>query len=213
MKDKLLYYQGGDYDGCFWEWNFCLWDADGEWHNLFTSGYNGVKTEVEALELAETLEHKAELVDLTNVEQFKQFQKDNNASLVLGIAQELNGEHNYALELTCCACDAEFVADSSESDAAVNNTDIVCYECYGLGTCDCCNEYVGPDEINQCNEDGDDDVSKELAEAGYYAVCNDCFEYNKEELKSQELEDLRFQAFCTGVPDIFSEELREYWTG
>ncbi len=41
LKNKLLFYKGGGYDGCFWEWNFCLWDADGKWHNLFTSGCTG----------------------------------------------------------------------------------------------------------------------------------------------------------------------------
>ena len=34
LKNKLLFYKGGGYDGC-------LWDADGKWHNLFTSGCTG----------------------------------------------------------------------------------------------------------------------------------------------------------------------------
>lgn len=211
MRDKLLYYQGGGYSGCIWEWNFCFWDSDGQWHNLFSSGCGGLKTETEALELAKTLKHKAELVDLTDAERFKQFQKDNNAGLVLAIAEELNKDYNYNLEIICAGCGCNFVADHSENDTAIDNYDIICYECLSLGTCDCCNEYVGEDKINRCNDDGDDDVGADLAEQGYYAVCNDCFEYNKERIESEKLKDLRFQAFCTGEPDIFDDSLREYW--
>lgn len=211
MKNTLLYYQGGGYDGCIWEWNFCFWGVDGIWHNLHSTGCGGVESEKQALELAETLEHKAELVDLTDVTRFRQFQQDNNASLVLGIAHELNENYNYTLEIVCAECGCSFVADCSENDTAINNSDIVCYECLASGICDCCNEYMGEDELNDCDEDGDDDVRAELAELGYYRVCNDCFEYNKEEFERVNLEDLRFQAFCTGNPDIFSKELRDYW--
>lgn len=212
MKNQLLYYQGGGYAGCIWEWNFCFWDGDGVWHNLYASGCDGAETEQQALEIAETLKFSAELVNLTDPERFKQFQQDNNAELVLNIARELNENYNYVLEIVCAECGYSFTADRCDDDIAINNSTIICYECRIVGTCDCCNEYVGDTGLTRCNDDGDDDVGAELAVLGYYNVCNDCFEYNKEEFERGKLEDLRFQAFCTGEPDIFSEALRDYWS-
>ncbi|HDY88533.1 hypothetical protein LCGC14_0360410 [marine sediment metagenome] len=213
MKDRLLYYQGGGYSGCIWEWNFCFWDADGKWHNLFSTGCSGVKTEIEALKIVETLEHKAEVVKLMDKKCFEKFQENNNAHLVLSIAQQLNDKHGYSLEVKCTECECSFVADDYERDTATDNYNIICSDCLSIGTCDVCNEYSGPDELNRCNDDGDDDIGAELAEAGYYNVCNDCYEYKKEEYEQDELRNLRHKALSTGKPDIFSEELRGWWTG
>ena len=41
MKNTLVQYKGGGYDGCFWEWNFCYFDKDGVWHDIFSSGRRG----------------------------------------------------------------------------------------------------------------------------------------------------------------------------
>ena len=87
----------------------------------------------------------------------------------------------------------------------------VCGECFYTRTCDYCNEYVGETELNYCNDNSDGDVGVELAKLGDYAICNDCWEYNKEELARAKLEDLRFQAFYTGEPDISGDELRELY--
>lgn len=213
MKNKLLYYEGGGYDGCYWEWNYCFWDADGVWHNFYSSGRKGADTEIEALEIIENRvdELKAKLVDLTDANRFKQFQQNNNAHLVLDIAQELNENYNYEIEIECTECGHSFIADRNEDDAAIDNYSIICHECLSNGTCDCCGEYVGEAEVNRYYEDSDDDVGNYLAELGCYAVCNGCFEYNKEELRLRKLADLRFQSFCTGKPDMFCDELREIW--
>ncbi len=222
MKNQLLYYQGGGYGGCIWEWNFCFWDGDGVWHNLFASGCSGAETEQAALKIAETLKHSAELVDLADPDRFKQFQQDNNAGLVLHIAQELNENYNYALEIVCTGCGCSNTADYYEYQAVIDNSTIVCAECLSTGTCDCCNEYVGDTKLHWGDEDGmvtgmgqdytDDKTAIELVDLGYYQVCSGCFEYNKEEIRLRDLKDLRFQAFCTGEPDIFSEKLRDYWS-
>ena len=213
MKDKLLYYQGGGYGGCIWEWNFCFWDAESKWHNLFASGCAGVKTETEALKIAEALIYQAEIVDLTDKARFEQFQQNNNAQLVLSIAQKLNEDYGYNVEVKCSECGCSFIADSSENDIATDNYNIICSDCLSAGTCDVCGEYYGTDGLNNCNDDGDDDdVGAELAVAGNYEVCNDCFVDAKEQHRINKVKDLRFQALLTGKPDLFSEELRGWWT-
>jgi len=213
MKNTLLYYQGGGYSGCIWEWNFCFWDTDGEWHDLYSSGCAALDTEEKANAATdsgfELRRLKADVVDLTDAEAFRQFQQDNNAGLVLQIAQELNENYGYNIEIICSECGCSFVVDNSEYTEVIDDYRIICNECLAAGTCDCCNEYVGDTEL-VCL-DNEDDVPAELAEAGYEIVCSGCLEYHKEKSRLQRLEDLRFQAFCTGEPDIFSEELREYW--
>lgn len=51
MKSTLIMYKGGGYDGCFWEWNFALWDENGEFEPLLTTGNAGCSQEHDLLEL------------------------------------------------------------------------------------------------------------------------------------------------------------------
>ncbi len=43
-RNSLVSYKGGGYDGCFWEWNYAYTDRDGEFHDLYSSGYKGCET-------------------------------------------------------------------------------------------------------------------------------------------------------------------------
>ena len=45
IKNKLIVYQGGGYDGCICEWNACLFDSDGVVHDIYSSGYSGLFTD------------------------------------------------------------------------------------------------------------------------------------------------------------------------
>jgi len=40
----LIQYQGGGYDGCIYELNYAYIDADGEFHNIASTGYKGCDT-------------------------------------------------------------------------------------------------------------------------------------------------------------------------
>lgn len=51
-RHKILIYSGGNYSGCHWEWNWCLWDKNGNWHEGFASGCDGIKDEKLAIEVA-----------------------------------------------------------------------------------------------------------------------------------------------------------------
>src|SRR3990172_6926400 len=44
LRNVLVEYQGGGYDGCFWEWNYAFVDSKGLFHDIFSSGYKGCKT-------------------------------------------------------------------------------------------------------------------------------------------------------------------------
>jgi hypothetical protein len=51
--ETLVAYHGGGYDGCIYEWNYAFFDEDGQFHDLFSSGCMGCRTEAE---LRDTLE-------------------------------------------------------------------------------------------------------------------------------------------------------------
>ena len=45
MLKYLVQYQGGGYDGCFWEWNYCIVDdtkTPTEFENIAASGRDGI---------------------------------------------------------------------------------------------------------------------------------------------------------------------------
>ena len=187
MKNTLLYYQGGGYDGCIWEWNACFWNEDGVWSDLFSSGCGGLTTEKEAFDLIAEYDgliepcRKGELVDLTNQDRILQFQKDNNAYLVLNIAKTLTEEFDYEIKLTCNHCEQQLCPDELHT-IADDNYNIVCEECLCSNTCECCNEFIMDDnELIWLDEK--DDLSG-LYATGYSKVCKECFNYNVEQQKN-----------------------------
>jgi len=42
--NTLVAYHGGGYDGCFWEWNYCFFDEDKQFHDVGSSGRNAIKS-------------------------------------------------------------------------------------------------------------------------------------------------------------------------
>lgn len=210
MKNILLYYRGGGYSGCIWEWNFCFWDRDGVWHDLYSSGCAGLDTAEKAAGYIATGfdDSDAELVDLTDPARFKQFQKDNNAILVLNIAKVLNKQFDYRLEVTCYCCGASGESQDDEH-TALDNYDIVCYECLNMRTCGCCNEFIKDDSDMVYLDDNDDPSG--LSKDGLTDVCVDCYEYNIEQRKIEQQQELFQQSLLTGKPDMFGDELRDCW--
>ncbi len=108
-KDTLVCYKGGGYDGCFWEWNYFLFDGDGEFHNIFSSGYAGLDTVEGALKLLADLsgdeDGKVFITDLTSEDDIMEFQDDTNEGSVIGITKKVNeiyGEEKMWWECDYC---------------------------------------------------------------------------------------------------------------
>jgi hypothetical protein len=38
----VVAYKGGGFNGCWWQWNYFAFDGDGEWFNVYSSGYKGI---------------------------------------------------------------------------------------------------------------------------------------------------------------------------
>jgi len=192
VKNKLMLYQGGGYSGCYWEWNFCFWNGNGEWFNLHSSGRDGIESEKAALEYAKTIDYPNIIVDLTSQDEIDKMYKGFNEDLILSILDNLNEQYDYELEVVCFEC-GEHTTVYYETFDTENK---VCRNCYDNGRCEHCNEYVGSDEL-EINTDTEDNE--------YW--CSYCMEQERLE----KLKELFFIAKLTGTPDMFGDQFREFW--
>ena len=197
MKNLLVMYKGGGYSGCYWEWNFCFWDDNGEWHDLYSSGRDGIDTYIAMfMALAEDDGCINYVVNLTNEKDIAYWAKEFNAYLVLVIANILNDDYDYSIELPCKECGN---LSEPEDMQYVDECTLVCDDCYCSGLCVACNEYVGEDNLHRLPDYLYDDGS----------VCEFCKDHFESEAIADNVKELQFTATLTGKPDIFSPEYRE----
>lgn len=142
-NNVLVQYKGGGYDGCWWEWNFAAM-IDGEFVDIFSSGYKGCDTQ-------EKLEHfmedaKKDKYDYNSSDYYiykipydlEGFANDVNAGLVMGVANKL-AEFDIFLEAKCAQCGEVFPVHEefmttgnykSMGGISYAPTDFICIECY-----------------------------------------------------------------------------------
>ena len=89
MPKILVQYKGGGYDGCFWEWNFCLVDdpeTPTKFQNIQSSGSNGIKS-LEAYKSYGFPGNKNSMYfyDIDKKEDWLEFQNEANPAHVLGV--------------------------------------------------------------------------------------------------------------------------------
>ena len=201
MKTNILVqYSGGGYDGCIWEWNFFYIDKQETFHDIQSSGCAGIDNKQDAVKLLEQDADHTYIYNLGNEQDIETFSKETHAAHVSGVLQWFENYNSPDAEFfaVCSVCGN--YADSD--DIIVEGQEIICYECFSIGQCDCCESYVSDAEIVTVNPDEHHD---------HNYICTDCKEYHDGEREDQELEDLRWQSFCTGKPDMFSDALREIW--
>lgn len=198
MKTNILVqYQGGSYDGCIWEWNFFYIDKQEMFHDIQSSGCAGIDNKQDAEQLIEQDTSHTYVYDLDNGQDIETFSRENHAWNVQQVCRWFEDYNSPEAEFfaVCSVCKGKTYAD----DMIVEGQEIMCYECYSVGQCPCCESYVGDTEIVEVNPD---------EHHGHDYICPDCKEYHDEERAEQDIEDLRWQSFCTGKPDMFSGELR-----
>lgn len=206
MRNILVQYRGGGYSGNFWEWNFFWIDKQGQFHNIFSSGREGIETKERAFELLEQDESSTYVYHLDNPDDLRVFATKTHSTLVVMVVQYFReNENNLTSDeypyCVCEVCGAECFFD----DITQTEDGIVCSDCYGAGICDNCGEYYGAEFIIRVDPKRYDD---------HYALCGDCkeeIEETNDMLPDDELKDLFFQAMCTGEPDMFDEQFRCLW--
>lgn len=127
MKNLLMIYRGGGYDGCHWEWNAGYFDEVGEWVSLGHSGFQGIpsargpdktKNQDEAEATAKGLHtlmqigtstNKGGLYRLMSRKHMLQFSDDFGPALVMGVVRRLQEIFRHTcgkgeVQAVCC-CD------------------------------------------------------------------------------------------------------------
>jgi len=137
----LVQYQGGGYDGCFWEWNYFVLDKAGNFHDIASSGYKGITTKEKALAYLEDDDKDSLYIyKLNDEEQIKEFDRECNAGHVVGCTNKIAelieaGVDIDALYWFCDECGAK-VNDGKATDysgcggIAVQANTKLCEDCY-----------------------------------------------------------------------------------
>jgi hypothetical protein len=194
MNNILVQYQGGGWDGCIWEWNFFFLDADGKFHDIFSSGCGGITTQEQADELVINQSGHVYFYDVTDPAAWREFSKECNAGLVTGVVAWFDEQEFETPEAaTYCHYCGELALDPVYNpDCGVG--EIFCQDCYSTGMCDC------GSWSEDIQEYGDDEY-----------LCPDCREYRDKEKLREQQHDLYWASMTTGIPDLFSEEMNWYW--
>ena len=85
MKNVLVQYQGGGYDGCFWEWNFFFIDKDEKFHDIFSSGREGITNQKNADELLVSGKDHVYQYDITTKKGWEELCQASHPHLVIGV--------------------------------------------------------------------------------------------------------------------------------
>ena len=120
MKNTIIYWKGGGYDGCIWEPNMGFFDGEGEWHPVISTGCG-------ALDTKEDVEAEMKKQEDPNV-------KDWDKKDILTFPIE--GEH--PLEWLCTHVRIDYVAVLADALAEAG---------YSVDMkCDCCGEWFYSDD-------------------------------------------------------------------
>ena len=230
MKNVLVQYQGGGYSGCFWEWNFFFLDGDGNFHDIYSSGRNGIVTMDQAQALLDGTDGKGladthYVYDLLDVAAIEEFSKESNACNVAMVLKWFvdNPQEGIEFFVLCSDCEGRIIdyEDICLEDwhgcggIASSADNLICSHCQAQSICCCCGENVGKDgfnyerDTNDCNEG----MLRQLAEfdENNGPLCQWCWEAHRDELIKEERDDLAWRSFAFGEPDRFSEAMRWFW--
>ena len=180
MKNTLVKYQGGGYDGCFWEWNFAYYDINGNFNDVYSSGCSGCKTHEKLQEVL--LDIHTRTYDLDSQKDVDNFVDNTIASLVMGVAKWLDKNIGIGLEGKCYDCGhkdiiSEMLTCNPEGQGGIviSDTGLICYDCYYEHKCSDCGEFY--------EDRGTLDSENNL--------CEYCIERQKEEAKMEVTNELK----------------------
>ncbi len=179
-KNTLYQYQGGGYSGCIWEWNFFFIDKNGKFHDIYSSGSAGI-TDFESVEGLVKIDGTIYAYCLDNEKDLVELADETHVELIFGLVKWFEENQNNKVFAICSDCGCK-IFDPDEIH--LEDTDIVCRDCYGFGLCDSCCEYVGTDNICRAVSkirdlsDFSDEVLEKLAEdlGGDVHHCDFCLE-------------------------------------
>jgi len=185
LLNTVIQYKGGGYDGCFWEWNFAYLDENGEFQNIFSSGYKGCDT---AAELTLIIGNDDTFCyDISTERAIAEIQSECNVDNQYSLAQWIEQNTEFTLPLICDSCENETDVDEIIREGVVGcggiatqSIEKICTECHSIGSCEHCGEYVGDDGIKSLTH-REDTYGCEICLESLSRQCFDCGERETED--------------------------------
>lgn len=164
IKNILVQYKGGGYDGCYWEWNYFMFNSRGHFINLKSTGVNGVKTRQEAIDLTKN-GNSVYRYKLDSKKNLREFVRETNESDVVeigGMVNDRTAKNALKIEVECPDCGDLIKLSKKENDnypqlihtSERGNGGIglifsgyICSDCYCNNTCGYCGEFIGREEL------------------------------------------------------------------
>jgi len=118
MKNVLIQYKGGGYDGCFWEWNYGFFNPIEIFESMYHSGREGCDTQEKIYTYMENAEEGSDyfLIDMTNAIAIAEFVIESNAGHIISASKwfEEFKEDTFPdvlpIMMKCVDCDQEYEA-------------------------------------------------------------------------------------------------------
>jgi len=149
MKNVLVMYHGGGYDGCIWEYNYAYFDSEGNFHCIHASGAMGRETEEEVMDVIH--DDDTDLYEFDDPEEVKRFGRETPLSHLIGVGNWLAHDPEISekvmLTVICekCECEVNVAGEELEDGChgigshgvggIVSQYDgIICQQCHDNGT-------------------------------------------------------------------------------
>ncbi len=145
MKNSLIQYKGGGYEGCYWEWNYGVFDVNGSYHDIYSSGKSGCPTKRKIQRYIREREEGKDyyLYPLSSRKKLTEFADSSNPDHVKEIAKWFIVQKKIKLKIRwdafqapCVFCgESHHVSDltpcsrKSQGGDVVGNTEFICNLC------------------------------------------------------------------------------------
>lgn len=147
-KNVLVQYRGGGYEGCFWEMNYALFDGDGKYIDVYSSGV-GAKCEKEIRELLENGPGRYDKVWLYKLDQegldaLRKFEDMTGFQMMMFLIEsEDYNTGDWSPMLRCAECGEysdELILENWHGIGGVEAVAdlLICPDCYSNGMCEEC---------------------------------------------------------------------------
>lgn len=161
-KNKVVCYKGGGYDGCFWEYNFAYTDKNGEFHDVFSSGYKAITDAKMLLEELNNETDGLEVYDMNDEEDRQRMTTAESVFNAMRIASFFAKHPEFEVEIKLlCSCCEEWVKPEACHAEGIHGcggimlaaSDIVCPDCYSSHSCEYCSEYYENGLVSEIKTD------------------------------------------------------------
>jgi hypothetical protein len=160
-KNLLVMYKGGGYSGCYWEWNFFVFDNNGVFYNVVSTGSAGVKDEAEALAIAANDRDDVYRYKLNTKKGLAELATEINERWLLELCKFFSETlPDYGVYMLCSKCGCQISAVDATENIITDNygENPMCPDCQFECECSYCNERTDDEYMVRSLADVDEKV-------------------------------------------------------